>query len=74
VVNQKAQMMESGDLEVALNEAFAIGDDRLRKQSTRWVVPDSFTHGTSAERIRWFKKGFETVDQAQSDTFNANPL
>ncbi len=69
-----AQMMESGDLEEALNAAFAIGDDRLQKQSTGRVVPDSFTHGTSEQRIRWFKKGFETGDLQQGDTFNASPL
>ena len=69
-----SQMMEEGDLEEALNAAFAIGDDRLQKQSTGRVVPDSFTHGTSEQRIRWFKKGFETGDLNQGDTFNANPL
>ncbi len=69
-----SHMMESGDLEEALNAAFAIGDDRLQKQSTGRVVPDSFTHGTSEQRIRWFKKGFETGDLQQGDTFNANPL
>lgn len=69
-----SHMMESGDLEEALNAAFAIGDDRLQKQSTGRVVPDSFTHGTSEQRIRWFKKGFETGDLSQGDTFNANPL
>jgi len=67
-------MMETGDLEEALNAAFAIGDDRLQKQSTGRVVPDSFTHGTSEQRIRWFKKGFDTGDIEQGDTFNANPL
>jgi len=67
-------MMEKGDLEEALNAAFAIGDDRLQKQSTGMVVPDSFTHGTSEQRIRWFKKGFDTGDIEQGDTFNANPL
>ena len=69
-----SQMMESGDLEEALNAAYAIGDDRLQKQSTGRVVPDSFTHGTSEQRIRWFKKGFSTGDLSQGDTFNANPL
>lgn len=69
-----ARMMERGDLEEALNAAFAIGDDRLQKQSTGKVVPDSFTHGTSEQRIRWFKKGFDTGDLNQGDTFNANPL
>lgn len=67
-------MMESGDLEEAINAAFAIGDDRLQKQSTGKVVPDSFTHGTSAQRIKWFKKGFDTGDLNQGDTFNADPL
>jgi predicted metalloprotease len=69
-----SQMMETGDLEEALNAAYAIGDDRLQKQSTGRVVPDSFTHGTSEQRIRWFKKGFTTGDLSQGDTFNANPL
>lgn len=69
-----SRMMEDGDLEEALNAAFAIGDDRLQKQSTGRVVPDSFTHGTSEQRIRWFKKGFETGDLNQGDTFNAEPL
>ncbi|AKQ45772.1 flagellar biosynthesis anti-sigma factor FlgM [Rufibacter radiotolerans] len=66
--------MEPGDLEEALNAASAIGDDRLQKQSTGRVVPDSFTHGTSAQRVRWFKKGFETGDVSQGDTFNAAVL
>jgi len=68
------QMMENGDLEEALNAANAIGDDRLQRQSTGRVVPDSFTHGTSEQRIRWFKKGFETGDMSQGDTFNAKSL
>ncbi|TLP80174.1 neutral zinc metallopeptidase [Maribacter sp. ACAM166] len=68
------QMMEKGDLEEALNAANAIGDDRLQQQSTGKVVPDSFTHGTSEQRIRWFKKGFETGDISQGDTFNATSL
>ena len=71
---QMSRMMEEGDLEEALNAAFAIGDDRLQKQSSGRVVPDSFTHGTSAQRVKWFKKGFETGDLAQGDTFNADPL
>jgi len=71
---EMAHMMETGDLEEALNAANAIGDDRLQKQATGRVVPDSFTHGTSEQRIRWFKKGYDTGDLAQGDTFNANPL
>ncbi|RDV12961.1 flagellar biosynthesis protein FlgM [Pontibacter diazotrophicus] len=66
--------MEPGDLEEALNAASAIGDDRLQKQATGRVVPDSFTHGTSAQRVRWFRKGFETGDLSQGDTFNATEL
>ncbi|MCS5489332.1 KPN_02809 family neutral zinc metallopeptidase [Algoriphagus limi] len=67
-------MMEQGDLEEALNAANAIGDDRLQKQSTGRVVPDSFTHGTSAQRMRWFKKGFDSGDLSQGDTFSAERL
>lgn len=66
--------LEPGDLEEALNAASAIGDDRLQQQSTGRVVPDSFTHGTSAQRVRWFRKGYETGDLAQGDTFNATEL
>jgi len=54
------KIMERGDLQEALNAANAIGDDRLQKNATGRVVPDSFTHGTSEQRMRWFKKGFET--------------
>ena len=71
---QMSQMMEAGDLEEALNAAYAIGDDRLQKQSSGRVVPDSFTHGTSEQRLRWFKKGFDSGDLEQGDTFSADPL
>ena len=71
---QMTGMMETGDLEEAMNAANAIGDDRLQKQATGRVVPDSFTHGTSAQRMRWFKKGFETGDLSQGDTFSATSL
>lgn len=66
--------LERGDLEEALNAANAIGDDRLQKQAGGRVVPDSFTHGTSAQRMKWFKKGFDTGDISQGDTFNASDL
>ncbi|AUC85046.1 flagellar biosynthesis protein FlgM [Polaribacter sp. ALD11] len=73
--SQKTDLiLEPGDLQEALNAANAIGDDRLQKQSTGRVVPDSFTHGTSAQRMRWFKKGYETGDVNQGDTFNADSL
>ena len=63
-------MLEPGDIEEALTAANAIGDDRLQKQSQGYVVPDAFTHGTSAQRMYWFKKGFETGDIEQGDTFS----
>ena len=63
-------ILDPGDIEEALNAANAIGDDRLQKRSTGEVVPDAFTHGTSAQRVYWFKKGYETGDIKQGDTFN----
>ena len=66
--------LESGDIEEALTTAAAIGDDRLQKQSQGMVVPDSFTHGSSAQRVRWFRTGFETGDPDQCDTFSARSL
>jgi predicted metalloprotease len=67
-------ILERGDLEEALNAASAIGDDRLQKQATGRVVPDSFTHGTSAQRVRWFTKGYTSGDISQGDTFGAESL
>jgi predicted metalloprotease len=67
-------MIEEGDFEEAMNAASAIGDDRLQKQARGYVVPDSFTHGTSEQRQRWFNKGFKTGDLSQGDTFNATSL
>jgi predicted metalloprotease len=61
--------LEPGDLDEALDAARAIGDDRLQKRTQGHVVPDSFTHGTSAQRIRWFRKGFDSGDMRQGDTF-----
>jgi predicted metalloprotease len=63
-------ILEEGDIEEALNAANAIGDDRLQNESQGYVVPESFTHGTSQQRIYWFKKGFQTGDMKQGDTFN----
>lgn len=68
------QVLEQGDLEEALNAASAIGDDRLQREATGTVTPDSFTHGTSAQRVRWFRRGFETGDLSQGDTFAAANL
>jgi predicted metalloprotease len=67
--NKLENILESGDLESALNAANAIGDDRLQKQSKGYVVPDAFTHGTSKQRMYWFKKGFETGDLSLGNTF-----
>lgn len=72
--NNMNNMIEDGDYEEAMNAASAIGDDRLQKQARGYVVPDSFTHGTSAQRQRWFKKGFDTGDLNQGDTFNTTNL
>lgn len=66
--------LEEGDLEEAINAANAIGDDRLQKQSQGYVIPDTFTHGTSEQRMRWFKRGFQYGDLEHGDTFNTNDL
>ncbi len=66
---QMKQILEPGDIEEALRAANAIGDDRLQKQSQGYVVPDAFTHGTSEQRMYWFRKGYETGDTKQGDTF-----
>ncbi|MEX2594164.1 MAG: neutral zinc metallopeptidase [Anditalea sp.] len=68
------RILEEGDIEEALMAASAIGDDRIQKQTQGRVVPDSFTHGTSEQRMRWFKKGFETGGLSQWDTFSAEEL
>lgn len=67
-------VVESGDIQEALNAAHAIGDDNLQKESQGFIVPESFTHGTSQQRMHWFKKGYETGDINQGDTFNAPEL
>ena len=67
-------IIEPGDIEEALNAANAIGDDRLQKQSSGVIVPESFTHGTSEQRVRWFSKGYQTGDIKQGDTFNTQNL
>ena len=67
-------VLEPGDLEAALGAASAIGDDRLQQQAQGRIVPESFTHGSSAQRVRWFKRGFETGDINQCNTFKAAQL
>ncbi len=66
--------LEAGDIEEALSTASAIGDDRLQRQSRGTVVPDSFTHGTSEQRVRWFRTGFDSGDAGRCDTFKATQL
>jgi len=68
------QWLEAGDIEEALSTASAIGDDRLQRQSRGSVVPDSFTHGTSEQRVRWFRVGFDSGDAGRCDTFKATQL
>ncbi len=72
--NNDKKIIEPGDIEEALTAASAIGDDRLQKKFQGQVVPDSFTHGTSEQRVRWFRKGYETGDTNQGDTFSATSL
>jgi len=66
--------IEPGDIDEALNAASRIGDDTLQRNAGRAVVPDSFTHGTSAQRMRWFKAGFDSGDPARCDTFGSTRL
>jgi predicted metalloprotease len=74
----KAQEMkniiEPGDIDDALRAASAIGDDRIQRQTQGYVVPDSFTHGSSEQRVRWFKRGYDSGDLNQCDTFNTKDL
>jgi predicted metalloprotease len=71
---QGKNLLDEGDVEEALTAANAIGDDRLQKEAQGQVVPESFTHGTSAQRMYWFKKGYQTGDVRQGDTFSAREL
>ena len=68
------RLLDPGDLEEALRAATAIGDDRLQREARGRVVPDSFTHGTSAQRVSWFRRGFESGDLTRCDTFAARDL
>ncbi len=71
---EQQNLLESGDLEEALTAASAVGDDNIQKQAQGYVVPESFTHGTSAQRKKWFYKGFTSGDIRQGDTFSARNL
>ncbi|KAK80854.1 putative neutral zinc metallopeptidase [Bordetella holmesii CDC-H635-BH] len=72
--NQARHILENGDIEEGLNAASAIGDDTLQRKSQGYVVPDAFTHGSSAQRVRWFKRGLESGDLRHCDTFGAGQL
>ncbi|MEN8204492.1 MAG: neutral zinc metallopeptidase [Pseudomonadota bacterium] len=70
--DRSRHVLEQGDLEEALNAASAIGDDRLQKEAQGYVVPESFTHGTSRQRVHWFRQGIESGDVADCDTFGSD--
>lgn len=72
--NRARNIIEAGDVEEALNAASAIGDDRLQQQSRGYAVPESFTHGSSAQRVRWFKRGLQSGDLKTCDTFDVAQL
>ncbi|MEM3059816.1 MAG: neutral zinc metallopeptidase [Methanomassiliicoccales archaeon] len=72
--HKSRQILEAGDIEEGLNAASAIGDDRIQRRTQGYVVPDAFTHGSSAQRVRWFKLGLEHGDLQSCDTFNADRL
>ena len=72
--NEARGILETGDVDTALNAATAIGDDALQRQAQGHVVPDSFTHGSSAQRVRWFKRGISTGKVTECDTFKASSL
>jgi hypothetical protein len=71
---QESKVFEQGDVEEALNAAAQIGDDRLQKRSQGYAVPESFTHGSSEQRVRWFKKGMQATSLQDCNTFNTNEL
>jgi predicted metalloprotease len=71
---ESKNIIEPGDIDEALNAASAIGDDRIQRQTQGYVVPDAFTHGSSAQRVRWFKRGFESGKLENCDTFNTDQL
>jgi hypothetical protein len=72
--DEMKSFLDQGDLEQALRAAAAIGDDRLQREAQGRVMPDSFTHGTSEQRVRWFRTGFEAHDIRACDTFSARSL
>ena len=71
---KERNVLEPGDIDEALNAAADVGDDRLQRRSQGYVVPESFTHGTSEQRISWFKRGFDSGQLGACDTFNSSTL
>ena len=74
MANAAKAIIEPGEIEQALNAAAQIGDDRLQQRTQGRVVPESFTHGSAAQRMRWFKRGMESGDFRQCDTFRTDTL
>lgn len=72
--DKRRQILEAGDIEEGMNAASAVGDDRIQRKTQGYVVPDAFTHGSSAQRVRWFKLGFESGNPQACDTFNTDRL
>jgi predicted metalloprotease len=72
--DQVKNRLEPGDIEEGLNAASQIGDDMMQRRQQGYVVPDAFTHGTSEQRVRWFRTGFESGDFSACDTFNVGRL
>jgi len=72
--NQQFAILQNGDVEAAMRAASSVGDDTLQKESKGYIVPDSFTHGSSAQRVRWFERGLENGRMEVCDTFSAPNL
>jgi len=72
--NRERKILEQGDIEEGLNAAAQIGDDRLQKRAQGYVVPEGFTHGSAEQRVRWFRRGLESGDLKQCDTFSAGQV
>jgi len=72
--HRSRQVLEAGDVEEGLAAASAVGDDQMQKRAQGYAVPDSFTHGSAAQRVRWFRKGLESGELRACDTFSAPNL
>jgi predicted metalloprotease len=72
--HRERNILEQGDVEEGLNAAAQIGDDRIQKRTQGYVVPEGFTHGSAEQRVQWFRRGMESVDLKQCDTFSRRPV